>query len=107
MVSTPQEIFPVHREFVAEAIILRAIGHPLRLRILNEILSRQCNVSSICLSLEASQAVVSHHLGVLKDAGIVIGSRKGTEVFYSVEIPFVRSLLQIPPFPQDSISAAD
>jgi ArsR family transcriptional regulator len=95
MASAPQAIFPVHREFITEAIIVRAIGHPLRLKILSEILHQQCNVTKICLSLEVSQAVVSHHLAVLKDAGIVIGSRKGAEVFYSIEIPFIKSLLLV------------
>jgi len=93
MASAPKAIFPVHREFITEAIILRAIGHPLRIKILGEILSQQCNVSKICQALEASQAVVSHHLAVLKDAGIVTGSRRGAEVFYTIEIPFIKSLL--------------
>jgi len=95
MVSDPQAIFPVNRAFLAEAAILRAIGHPLRIRILNEILSNQCNVTKICHSLEVSQAAVSHHLAVLKDVGIVIGKRKGSEVFYSIETPFIKSLLCI------------
>ena len=95
MVSSALATFPVHREFITEAIVIRAIGHPLRLKILNEILSQQCNVTKICQSLEVSQAMVSHHLAVLKDAGVVTGNRRGAEVFYSIETPFVESLLLV------------
>jgi DNA-binding transcriptional ArsR family regulator len=100
MASAPKTIFPVHREFVTEAIVLRAIGHPLRLRILNEILSQHRNVTKICQALGVSQAVVSHHLAVLRDAGIVTGDRKGAEVFYSIDSPLVERLVAILDVPQ-------
>jgi DNA-binding transcriptional ArsR family regulator len=95
MASAPKTIFPVHREFVTEAMVLRAIGHPLRLRILKEILSPHRNVTKICQALGVSQAVVSHHLAVLRDAGIVTGDRKGAEVFYSIDSPLVERLIVI------------
>ena len=95
MVSSLQASFPVGREFVTEALIIKVVGHPLRIKILNELQSRGCNVTRICEALEVSQAVVSHHLALLKDAGIVTGNRKGAEVFYSIESPFAKRLLSI------------
>ena len=73
--------------------MIRAVGHPARIKILSKILSGQGNVTDICRALSISQAVASHHLGVLKEAGIVTGNRKGVEVFYSIAVPFIRSLL--------------
>ena len=95
MASAPETIFPVNRKFVTEAIVLRAIGHPMRLKILNEILRQGQNVTKICRELAVSQAVISHHLAVLRDAGIVTGDRKGAEVFYSIESQFVKRLMVV------------
>ena len=93
MVSCPQALFPVHRDYLAEAIVIRAIGHPLRLKILYEILSKQSNAKKISTYLAISEADVSHHLAVLKDAGVVTGYRKGSEVFYTIGINFIKILL--------------
>ena len=95
MVSLTHTSFPVDREFVTEAIIIKSIGHPLRIKILNEIQTTGYNVTRICEALGIQQAVASHHLAVLKDAGVVTGNRKGTEVFYTIESSFVKRLLSV------------
>ena len=95
MVSLLQASFPVDREFVTESIIIKVVGHPLRIKILNELQSRGCNVSRICESLKVSQAAISHHLALLKDAGIVTCNRNGAEVFYSIECLLAKRLLSI------------
>jgi DNA-binding transcriptional ArsR family regulator len=95
MVPALQAVLPESKGYVDEALALRAIGHPLRIKILSEILSQQCNVKRVCVTLGLSQAAVSHHLAVLKDAGAVAGHRKGSEMFYTVGVPFVKSLLAL------------
>ena len=68
-----------------QAELLKAISHPIRLCIVNGLMSEKgCNVSKIEGCLGVPQSTVSQHLGKLKSAGIVEGRRNGTEVNYYV-----------------------
>jgi ArsR family transcriptional regulator len=77
------------------APLLRACGHPLRLRILCAIESRSepC-VSELWSCLERSQPVVSQHLAVLKLLGIVSSRVVGNRRVYRIAEPFVRALVR-------------
>jgi DNA-binding transcriptional ArsR family regulator len=68
-----------------KAALLKALSNPVRLCIVRELMQRgSCNVSSMQNCLQLSQSTVSQHLGRLRDLGIIIGERKGTEVYYSI-----------------------
>ncbi|MDW7740245.1 MAG: metalloregulator ArsR/SmtB family transcription factor [Bacillota bacterium] len=68
-----------------KANLLKALSNPVRLCIVKELLHRDtCNVSNMQNCMQLSQSTVSQHLGRLRDLGIVVGDRRGTEVFYSV-----------------------
>ena len=77
------------------APLLKVCGHPLRLKILCAIEKNQepC-VSELWTCLEQSQPVISQHLSVLKKAGIVSSRVQGNRRIYSVDNPFIRSLLR-------------
>jgi ArsR family transcriptional regulator, arsenate/arsenite/antimonite-responsive transcriptional repressor len=71
-------------ERVDEAGLFRALGDPYRLRILAT-LSRSKHEVCVCDFTDAfplNQPAVSHHLGVLRDAGLVTSERRGTWVYY-------------------------
>jgi ArsR family transcriptional regulator len=63
---------------------LKILAHPYRLCIIKGLLDGGCNVSKIQACLQNPQSTVSQHLGKLKDAGIIEGKRKGTEICYQV-----------------------
>ena len=68
-----------------KAELLKAIAHPIRLCIVNGLLSEAgCSVSKIQGCLDVPQSTVSQHLAKLKSAGIVEGRRDGLEVHYFV-----------------------
>jgi ArsR family transcriptional regulator len=69
----------VRRE-VAE--VLRVVADPLRLRILTLLASEQLCVCHLQVELEARQTLVSHHLRVLRDAGLVETEPCGRFVYY-------------------------
>jgi DNA-binding transcriptional ArsR family regulator len=75
------------------ALILKTLGHPVRLKIICMLEVQECKVKNIweCLGLE--QCVVSQHLAVLKRAGIVDGKRRGAETHYSVINPFAKQII--------------
>lgn len=65
--------------------MLRALAHPLRLRLVQELIKRgTCNVSKLQEILDIPQSTVSQHLTKLKQTKVVQYERKGLEVYYKV-----------------------
>ena len=54
-----------------------------------------CNVSEIQNNMGLPQSTISHHLLILKNAGILSSHRKGTTVCYSIEIEDIKQILEI------------
>ncbi|MBN1836728.1 MAG: helix-turn-helix transcriptional regulator [Spirochaetales bacterium] len=76
------------------AAMLKACGHPLRLKILCAIQrGEETCVSELWSCLERSQPVVSQHLAVLKKRGIVQSQVQGNRRVYSITNPFIQSLV--------------
>lgn len=67
------------------ADMLKAIAHPIRMSILDLLDDgRRLTVTEIYERLELEQAVASHHLGILRDKGLVVGDREGKNTYYSL-----------------------
>ncbi len=69
------------------ALMFKAIGDPVRLRMLSLIASHEggeCCVCDISPAFELSQPTISHHLKVLREAGLLDCERRGTWVYYRV-----------------------
>ncbi len=76
------------------ASLLKACGHPLRLKLLCAIeRGEEACVSELWNCLEESQPVVSQHLAVLKRRGIVTSQVHGNRRVYTIVNPFVRDLV--------------
>jgi len=72
-------------ERVALADRLRALADPTRIGIVNRLAC--CDELCVCDltgAFELSQPTISHHLKILRDAGIVESSRRGTWSYYSL-----------------------
>ena len=65
---------------------LRLTAHPLRLPILGELVRHpgRC-VCDLAADLSVEQPAVSHHLGALRTAGLVLPKREGARVEYEIE----------------------
>ncbi|UCF96393.1 MAG: helix-turn-helix transcriptional regulator [Spirochaetaceae bacterium] len=76
------------------AAIMKACGHPLRLKILCAIqMGEETCVSELWNCLDQSQPVVSQHLAVLKRRGIVKSEVQGNKRVYRICDPFVRTIV--------------
>jgi DNA-binding transcriptional ArsR family regulator len=76
------------------ASLLKACGHPLRLKLLCAIeKGEEACVSELWNCVEQSQPVVSQHLAVLKKSGIVASQVQGNRRVYTIVNPFVRDLI--------------
>ncbi|MEM6396099.1 MAG: metalloregulator ArsR/SmtB family transcription factor [Bacteroidota bacterium] len=73
------------KELEFSALLLRAIAHPLRMRILSFIdKNGSINVNKIYTSLGLEQSITSQHLRILRNAGLVFTERDGKFVKYSI-----------------------
>ncbi|HEY1112934.1 MAG TPA: metalloregulator ArsR/SmtB family transcription factor [Chitinophagaceae bacterium] len=67
------------------ALVLRALNHPLRQKILKTVHQKQSiNVTDLYKTLKLEQSVASQHLGILRKAGFVMPNREGRVIHYSV-----------------------
>ena len=66
------------------ALLLKALGDGDRLRLVQALRSGPCCVSDLAERLGLELANVSHHLGVLKRAGLVISTRNGKQIIYEL-----------------------
>src|SRR5690606_13636291 len=67
---------------------LKALGDPLRLRMLSLIATSPTGEACVCdlaTVADVSQPTVSHHLKLLKDVGLLASERRGTWVYYRVQ----------------------
>ena len=85
--------FDKERQYITEAEVLKVLGHPIRLKIVAGLCTRECNVKHIWECLGLPQATVSQHLALLKHKGIIEGKRDGVEVHYSVVSPLAKKLI--------------
>lgn len=63
----------------------KAISDQNRVRIMELLKDKELNVSQICEHFDMQQPSVSHHLNILKNAGIVASSKRGKEVYYRLD----------------------
>ena len=77
-----------------KAELLKALAHPLRLRIVRGLLKCGCrNVGCMEANTGQSQSCISQHLMRLKAAGVVKAARSGNEVYYEIANPEVAAVL--------------
>ena len=63
---------------------LKAMSHPLRLRILCTLGNNEVNVQDIVECVGTSQSNISQHLAILRDKGILASRKDANRVFYRV-----------------------
>lgn len=74
---------------------LRALGHPVRIAIVDTLIEKnEQTVTDIYSALNIPQAVASHHLRIMKDKNIVVSKRKGKQIFYSLKHDAIEDILK-------------
>ena len=71
------------------AAVIKAMGHPTRLFIVEELSRGERSVRELTAMVGADISTVSKHLSVLKNTGIVQDDKRGSQVFYSLLVPCV------------------
>jgi len=73
--------------------IFKALGHPVRLKIVDGLLGHTCNVGEIVEGLGLPQSTVSQHLGILRNQGIITPEKDGVRTCYKVVDAKVRRII--------------
>lgn len=76
-------------EFKAYARIVKALAHPTRLFIVDELSRGERCVFELTNMIGVEMPTVSRHLGVLKNVGILEDEKRGAQVFYRLRVPCV------------------
>ncbi len=78
-----------------KAAFFRSLAHPVRIRILELLVTGERSVQELQEALGVDQPVVSQQLAVLRSTNIVAGRKEGVSVRYSVRDPLIADLLKI------------
>jgi DNA-binding transcriptional ArsR family regulator len=76
-----------------KADLLKALGQPTRLKILDLLATGERCVCEIFPAIGGEQSNVSKHLGFLRSQGIVVADRRGMRVFYRLADRKIAKLL--------------
>jgi len=79
---------------VQKAIILKALAHPLRIRMFEAVAEGEKTVGELVAITGDKEANVSRHLSVLRSIRLVTTRKEGLNVYYSNAMPCLISMLQ-------------
>lgn len=75
--------------------VLKAMAHPVRLKIIKILMDRECNVTNLERDIGLSQSGVSQHLRILRLSGVIEPERDGKEICYRIIDPVVEQIVKL------------
>lgn len=78
-----------------EVNVLKALAHSVRLEIVKKLFDGERCVCELCDDNEYSQANMSQHLKLLKDADIVTTRKDGNKVIYTIKHSEVKEIIEL------------
>ena len=78
-----------------KADLFKAMGNPVRIRVLELLSEREWAVGEMIAELGAGASGLSQHLSVLRAVGLVQARREASTVYYSLTTPRVSELLAV------------
>ncbi len=91
-----RDILLDYAELRKAVLVLRAINHKLRQRIIDLLEEKDSlTVTDIYVQLRLEQSVASQHLAILRRAGIVVPRREGKYIYYSLDKDRLAQIAQL------------
>lgn len=78
-----------YAQFEMRARIIKALAHPSRLFIVDQLSKKEYCVQELTEMIGADMSTVSKHLSILRNVGVVKDEKKGAKVFYRLSVPCV------------------
>ena len=79
----------IQAQYTARANIIKAMAHPTRLFIIEELQKREKCVNELTEMIGSDTSTVSKHLSVLKNAGLVFDEKRGNSIYYHLKTPCI------------------
>jgi DNA-binding transcriptional ArsR family regulator len=79
----------VRSHMEGRARVMKALAHPSRLFIVDELSRGERCVCELTEMIGADVSTVSKHLAVLRQAGLVLDERRGVQIFYRLRVPCI------------------
>jgi ArsR family transcriptional regulator len=83
----------VKNMYTAKAKVLKALAHPTRLWMAEQLSAGEMCVCEFVDQIDADFSTISKHLSVLKQAGIVDDDKRGKQVYYTLKVPCVLNFM--------------
>ena len=78
-----------------KAEFFRVLAHPIRIRLLERLVTGEQSVQDLQAALALEQPIVSQHLAILRARGVVTVRREGVQAHYSLASPLVADVLRV------------
>ena len=82
-------------DILRASMSIKAIAHPLRLKILCVLAENELSVWSIVDCIGSSQSNISQHLGILKNQGVLVSRKDANKVLYRIGDPRTLKLVSL------------
>ncbi len=79
--------------YIDKTKIIKALAHPTRLWIVEELAGGERCVCKFVQDIGADFSTVSKHLLLLKQAGIIVDEKRGKQVYYTLKTPCILSFI--------------
>jgi ArsR family transcriptional regulator len=97
---------PTRNRYEAKARMMKALAHPTRLFMVDELSRGERCVCELRDMVGADISTVSKHLALLKSVGIVADDRRGLQVFYRLKTPCVLGFFDCVQQVQEAVAPA-
>ena len=77
----------LHKVFEMQCEICKALGHPLRIAIVDMLKDQEASAAELIAGLGLSKANLSKHMAMLAHGGIVDSRKEGRQIFYRLTDP--------------------
>lgn len=95
MVDMEKKLIDRDEDILQASLAIKAIAHPLRLKILCVLGGDEISVQDIVDNVGTSQSNISQHLAILRDKGVLCTRKDANRVFYRVNDPRTLKLVEI------------
>lgn len=72
----------------------KALSDPTRREILKLLRNGEQSAGEICQHFSTSGATISHHLSILKDAGLILDEKRGKFIYYELNLSVLDEILE-------------
>jgi ArsR family transcriptional regulator len=97
---------PTRNRYEAKARMMKALAHPTRLFMVDELSRGERCVCELRDMVGADISTVSKHLALLKSVGIVADDKRGLQVFYRLKTPCVLGFFDCVQQVQEAVAPA-